>query len=361
MNLYIINLATLGFYETKKIDLSIFDLVELQRIIKNPNNRILLHAVMEFWDSDMINACLTMLGVTRTQPNVRLLVEECKKHHPFDKPINFDNILYYNACLMQNETVNLKNNSKITIDKDNFLYIVGKSYKRHRIGLLYNLHRRGLLDQCEWSFRLAEPELTRECLNDIPDEEYDSFITSVTRDLDIPTNEPIYHHTRHGWPAQTWLYENTCFTLLSETHCSPQYLAFITEKTWRAISNRHVFVSASYVNNFDLLESIGIDTFQYAMKHKKEEFTIDKRTDDIINMTVENVEHLLENKHLYRNQLVESVTNNVAALNARVTYFREIIDPCIEPLIIQPYFYKENTVDLITGQDAENAIKKLWC
>lgn len=364
MKLYIINLATLGFPGAKNIDLSAIELYKLQQIIKDKNNYILLHATMEFWDSRLINAVLTMLGVQPNQENIRLLVEECKMLNPFDDPINFDYICYYNDNMLKNDTTGAVNNTEVNLNCNKFLYIVGKSYKRHRISLLYKLHQKGLLDYCNWSFRISKPEETRKLLSEIDDNEYDKFINAVTKDLDIPSSTKIYqpeHSSIYGWPTEEWLYKDTSFTLLSETHCDPKYVCFITEKTWRAIANKHVFVTASYINNYELLESIGIDTFQYALLHKKEKFTLDKDVDAIVDMTIENVEYLLSNIDKFKEQLTQSIENNLIALNNRISHFRNIVDPCIEPYILKPYYYKKETLDIVEGEDAEKAIKKLWC
>lgn len=361
MKLYIINLATLGFYGSKKIDLSMTELYKLQSIIQNPENHILVNSAMEFWDSNIINAALTMLGIQPDQTNVSLLVEECKLHHPNDKPINFQRIFYYNDNMMKTVNSSEDSNIEVNLDTNKFLFIVGKSHKRHRIGLLYKLYERGLLRHSEWSFRISNPEMTRNLLPELNDSDYDKFIHEVLRDLDIPSDEPIYKPDLYGWPTESWLYRDTSFTLLSETHCTPKYLNFITEKTWRAIANRHMFVSASYINNIEFLESIGIDTFQYMLLHKKDSFTLDKDVDAIINMTAENVEYLLDNMHKEKDRIAESIENNIVALDKRAGHFRSIIDPCIEPYIIKPYYFTNEAYYIVEGLDAETAIKKLWC
>lgn len=361
MKLYIINLATLGFYGSKKIDLSMTELYKLQSIIQNPENHILVNSAMEFWDSNIINAALTMLGIQPDQTNVSLLVEECKLHHPNDEPINFKNIHYYNDNLMKTANSRETFNTNINLTLNKFLFIVGKSYKRHRIGLLHKLYERGLLAKSEWSFRVSEPELTRSLLSEVNDDEYQVFISNVTKDLDIPSNEPIFRPDVCGWPTESWLYSDTSFTLLSETHCDPEYLTFITEKTWRAIANKHLFVTASYINNIEFLENLGFDTFQYALRHKKEAFTLDKSVDEIISMTVDNVEHLLSNLPTHESRIIESIENNCRALENRIDHFRGIIDVAIEPYIIKPYYYTTDTFYVIEGTAAEKAIKKLWC
>lgn len=361
MKLYIINLATFGFYDTKKIDLSIVELIKLQNIIKDTNNHILLHAVMEYWDPQMINAAITMLGIEYDQPNVRLLVEEALKPR---NSINFKNIFYYNDNLMKHVVANNDSNEIIDLNTNKFLYIVGKSHKRHRISLLYKLYKSGLLKFAKWSFRIDHPELTRDCINDIDDSEYQSFIENTIQDLDIDKNDPIFKPDNNGMlshPVDIDLYKNTSFSLISETHCSTKFTSFITEKTWRAILNNHIFVIPSYVTNLELLEDIGIDTFQYALKHKKEEFTLDKTVDEIVDMTVENVRYLLQSIGVYEERLIASIKQNKIMLLKRIEHFRNIIDPSIEPYILKPYFYKKETIDLIEGSDAEKAIKKLWC
>lgn len=358
MKLYVIDLPNaFGYYGNKKINDR--ELEQLREIIHDQNNYVLLVAIMEFWHSALINSALEALCIHHNQTNVVLLVEECKYYNTADMPINFTNVRYYNNTLIQNHSLANDDNNIVDLDTNKFLFIVGKSYKEHRIKLLYKLYTSQLLNYCDWSFRLSNPDITRSLIQNISDEEYDTFVNRVTHELDDFSS--MFGKSSSGIVAEKELYRKTSFSLLSETHCSIQYSKFITEKTWRAISNRHLFVHISYVDNINFLEELGFDTFQYIMPNKKEQYTADKSIDELVEFTTENITFVLENINRYKNEVVSSITHNYHILQDRVSHFRDIIDLSIEPIVAKPYFLKGNAVDLIEGSDAEKAIKKLWC
>jgi hypothetical protein len=145
---------------------------------------------------------------------------------------------------------------------DKALFLMGKAEKPHRFGLLARLYEHRLLDQLEWSF-YADHGIIEQCRKMLPhysDYNFKKFLNICVRDLD-PIEKQIQYSTSHygGFPYDVSLYENTCLSIISETefHRVPAGYEWITEKTWRAIANRHPFVMASSPGTLSKLKSFG--------------------------------------------------------------------------------------------------------
>ena len=142
-----------------------------------------------------------------------------------------------------------------------FLFLMGKSLKTHRIGLLYRFYKQGLLnnDQCIWSF--YDKISVEDCKKFVP-------IGVTLQDLDILINHyqqspdqvsPINSHYG-GFPFDPTMYENTNISVVSETLFN--LIPWNTEKIYRAILNHHPFIIAGAVNHNKHLNDMGFETFE---------------------------------------------------------------------------------------------------
>jgi len=368
MKLYLINLIVFGLqsewgywgYLRCNQPNSIYEyaseteIQQIKNIIKDKNNKVVLHAVRETWSADAVNYILEQLGVTPELENVKLVVDPCmidwKPNNLVDFPTN-----YYNTDLMK--VANYEDaygcNKIIDLSTNRFLYLMGKPYKVHRIGLLRHLHRADLLQHCDWSFTLYDSiyQKTRNILAHLSDDEFTEFVHQTTRTLDNITilGENNNNYFYEGIPYDHSMYEKTSFSLISETMIMPKC---ITEKTWRTIANRHAFVTLGNTEVFEYMNNIGIDTFDYLHVHESSNFNI------AATMSVRNALEKIQDFEKETKRSIESNYNNYRTL---VSNKRKQFDLAIEPYLTQPHPSNISILSIIEGEDARRAIDKLWC
>ena len=257
-------------------------------------NYFIFHMVDEYYSDTVVNSALEYLGITSDNPNVALIVDRLICDNLKHK-INFERIISFDSQLIKVARWEDQNgaNKIINLTSDKFLFLMGKPYKRHRIGALYDLYKNGLLKNCDWSFKMSKlyKNIVRDTLSDISDNEFDEFVMSVERELDkqdIRISKDSYHYD--GVPIDITLYSNTSFSLVSESMCKSTPW-FISEKTWRTIANRHMFIPLFDKDAFMFLNSKGVDTFQKVVKHPIKKFQ--GTVDDIIVLARENIQDLL--------------------------------------------------------------------
>ena len=352
MNIYYLNLIRyFNLYHELTIPKGI---EKLKTLISDKNNKIILSALWEVWPHEKILATLEILGVTPNQDNVVLILDVYSYSEP-DQWKAVNTVLYDSwLCKMYNsENPAIGSN----LDNDKFLYITGKPDKKHRIFPLYELYQRNELSNCEWSLHYKSylEDAVRCHLPDMSDDAYQEFITATTKKIDdvSPTFQkdtidfnPIFFN-----PISE-IYTKTAVSLVTETIFHPKLYWFITEKTWRAINNFHPFVLLDYNKTYEYLHSLGIDTFQYAVKHPYESLVGPE--EDVIRMCVDNVLHMLDNKDLYREELTKSVLHNKKIFTDLATMYNNNVNPYIEDLIWNHPFQK------VKHDHAVEVYEKLW-
>jgi len=141
-----------------------------------------------------------------------------------------------------------------------FLFLMGKSLKPHRIGLLYKFYKQGMLDydQSVWSF--YDKILVDECKKYVSeDATFEDLHKLVNNYLRLPDQaSPINSHYC-GFPFDPQLYKNTNLSVISET----AYIGtpWNSEKIYRAILNHHPFVIAGPPGHTQYLQDMGFETF----------------------------------------------------------------------------------------------------
>lgn len=330
MNIYYLNLVTyFGFYHDFTIPKGI---EKLKSLIKDQNNKIILSVLWEVWPHDKIMSALEALEVFPNQDNVVLILDSYSYHDP-DQWKNANIILYDSWMCGTYKTENPTLTNQLEHDK--LLFILGKPHKKQRILALYELYRQNKLDKCDWSMHY-DPHLegiTRCHLPVIPDDDYQKFIASTIRKLDDVTpkfgnNTTDFYHV--CFKPTSHFYEQTSISLVTETTFNPNF-QFITEKTWKAVNNFHPFVLLDYKKTYEYLHALGVDTFQYAVKHSYDKLV--GLEEDVISMCVDNVLYLLENRSQYKDQLIASAINNKQIFEKLATTYSNNLHPYIEDII----------------------------
>lgn len=393
MKLRLVNLTYFGFYidlfgatgcvtDPDKITFRFTsdELKELKDAIAKQEDMFLLYAFLEPWSPNAINIVLELLGVTPNQANVILLLDKLvlnkttiarklveerlpKPDGSSDNDINFDKVIFYDyfAAMSGLYEDEFGSNQIINLEPRNFLFLMGKPYGSVRITLLHELYKRKLLSNSMWSFHYDEQlkEITKSRLPFLTDSEFDSFVNATARKLDnvefrIGKDRSFFL----GYPIDPLLYASSSFSIISET--INWFPGFITEKTWRTISNNHAFVIASCQETVTYLESLGLDTFRYMIKTQSPAGSLEiQHYDNIVaNQTEEFIERINDNKH----KLEQSIRHNHAVFRSIVDDQRQIVDKILEPILKDRcYQYWAKSQYTIEGEDAKHCIAKLWC
>ncbi len=222
--------------------------------------------------------------------------------------INSNNILYLNWGMVYVYcNVFLKKHPSVkeynpTTGKG--LYLCGKGTKQHRIGLLKKLYETDTIHNLVWSFintNAEKREIRDKFFSDYTDDQFQQFINHCERILDYnPNYQPPEHEmtfAHYGYPCDISLYEQTGFSVISETWIHFNNHLF-TEKTWRAIANKHPFIMVGQIKNIPKLRELGFRTFNHYLtipEYDQIENDLDGKLDAVVtNLT--NFRTLLEKK-----------------------------------------------------------------
>jgi hypothetical protein len=297
------------------------------------NNFIIFYLLGEKYPLETINSCLQIFFNRYSRDNIFLICDRLTMLEDIDKLI-IKNIIILDSQLVkvaQYEEATRFNNT-INLDSSKFLYLMGKPYKENRLPFLYQLYRNKLLKHCDYSFYYNEEyaEITRNIMYFLSDNKYDNFIKDTKKILDtidFSFDVGFFHY--YGLPTDPNLYKNTSFSVISETETDVNNFYFISEKTWRTIANKHMFVSMAHKGYKDFLNNIGISTFDYCLKYKKQHFNItDSNARNIL--TVKNIEFLLENIEKYKSEIKADIENNYKVYRQLVEKQRQLVNFNIE-------------------------------
>jgi len=221
---------------------------------------------------------------------------------------DFNALRVYHRSFKIPQTVNAAYN----INSERALMLVGKLYDRkNRLPLLAKFYEQNLLNHLDWSLHFNDI-IKQECQVLVPqftDEEYEKFISAADRkldDVDYELHGSNNHYT--GFPYDSKLFTNTCLSVVPETHFLNGDIVWITEKTFKAIANKHPFIMSSVPDTLAYLRNLGFKTF--------EEYTLIKDYDTIIDpqarldAVVENTKYFIENKHKYAAEINADVEYN---------------------------------------------------
>lgn len=144
-----------------------------------------------------------------------------------------------------------------------WLLLIGKANRYHRIRLLYELSQRDLLQQCRWSLDASAwtQQQCRAWFPELSDQQYLHWMHRHHRQLDSPnrlrfTDEPHFG----GHPYSHDLYDGVSFRVICETEMYDH--AQITEKTWQTILNHRPFMTIGYRHGLEWLRQQGFRLFE---------------------------------------------------------------------------------------------------
>lgn len=207
---------------------------------------------------------------------------------------------------------------------EKFLFLGGVPSRSNRIVLLSKFYNSGLLNRSEYSFFPPWTESDKEwCRNALADMyNYDQFLNDCDRSIDdlystakdysrlssAELLETKIHETdwcqNPGWIDPSVFY-STCFSIISEGNAYPPATdyKFLTEKTWRTVVNRHPFIFAGEVEQYQYLVSKGLRTFEEYMFPYGHLSNENNRFDLIVLNTEVFLQSIKQNKAAIRNDI----------------------------------------------------------
>lgn len=211
-----------------------------------------------------------------------------------------------------------------------FLFLTGEPTKPNRSRLLYKFSQHDLLQHSLWSYPdwlskkdsdfvflevaktlpefKVDSELKDFCLShaNTPDKD---FLPTLLNQSQLENTQkyiagPQYDHiwtTSSDWGLyyKVFLYTDTLFSVISESHFKDTETPSITEKTWKAIINNHPFIIAGDTLILQALRQQGFITFENFLKIPDYDKIQDP--EERLNAVVENTQYWVQNidKHKY--------------------------------------------------------------
>lgn len=182
----------------------------------------------------------------------------------------FSLVSYVHAILDDDQIVNEVWNHNATLG----LFTPGHIERYHRVVLLSKLWERGLTSKLMWSFCPTPRSIDivrKHFLANYDEIKLSRFVSECYSVLDyIPLTKESEFNI-NGFPYDHSLYKNTLFSVLAETDFAGQpngvveWVPKITEKTYRAIINRHPFVVSWHKGLLRRFEKEGYNTFEEYM------------------------------------------------------------------------------------------------
>lgn len=199
--------------------------------------------------------------------------------------------------------------------KNKGLWTIGRVERPHRAILMSKLWENNLLHKIDWSFYTYpdnKEHIHKTLLSHYDDSTFAKFIKDCTRSLDFTANTDDNFYA-NGYPFDPDLYRNTSFSIISESdfnishYDQPEFTPKVTEKTYRAIINRHPFICAWFPSMIKKLKSKGYRTFEEytTISNYNEIRDLDTR----LNAIVTNIDTFHE--QLSRPEVVEKVRADI--------------------------------------------------
>lgn len=209
-----------------------------------------------------------------------------------------------------------------------FLFLGGVPSRKNRILLLSKFYEQKMLTPtlAEWSFfkpHTAEDETyCKSLLSHYSDSEYQQFISLAERKIDTKYYEAKEYSSASGsqWKEKKYLnkdffkdpnyidieiFQSTSISVIAEGHVFPPANdhRFLTEKTWRAVINRHPFIMADNSQRKNFAKSLGLDLFENFFNH-------DYDNDTNLDGVVLNVKTFLDMQHNNFKKINDKIEQN---------------------------------------------------
>lgn len=144
-----------------------------------------------------------------------------------------------------------------------WLLLIGKVNRFHRIRLLYELSQSDLLQHCRWSLDASTwaQQQCRPWFPELSDQQYLDWMHRHQRQLDSP-HKLSFNEEPHfgGHPYSRDLYDGVSFRVICETEMYDH--AQVTEKTWQTMLNHRPFMVTGYRNGLEWLRQQGFRLFE---------------------------------------------------------------------------------------------------
>lgn len=219
---------------------------------------------------------------------------------------------YHWLTVAHNHNFPSNRNANWNSQAEHMLFLTGKPDRPNRVRLLWKLHRAGLLPQTLWSF-FGQGALFENIQSQVPEESADDLrrlMLKWERNLD---NIQVHYRgdSMHGtpWPQDPAIYQQSLFRLISESwYPAENRLAhpIYTEKTCMTLMNSVPWLMAGEPGLCKYLESLGFDSFQWALALPYDHVVDPETRMDII---VINAQHWLT-RQFDTNQMALSVQAN---------------------------------------------------
>lgn len=237
--------------------------LENNELFKQFNNKIILHT-----NNYLILTAGKFIGQLQSSNN---LIVENNYNFSIQKEIHFEDKEKY--FLMYN-----RNSERI-----HRVYFVNKLYKNNLLhkGMISFFENKYLDSFIENSKIYEELKLDEYDIDDIR-KNYKNFTPMY---IDNPNAEEVADY--HNFLSRKDEYQNTYFTIVSETNAESDY-CFITEKTTKPIMNLHPFVVLGNPHTLKVLKSYGLKTFdKWWDESYDNEFDFKKRSEMVLNIVKE--------------------------------------------------------------------------
>lgn len=237
--------------------------------------------------------------------------------------INYFAILTVYETLVKNQKTNHTWNSSL----DKSLFLVGKINSLNRIGLFMKLKELGILNKVDYSLNYPVSEQIFNSSSEV----YDYLISQkIVKNTNQSLSEFLNEHKNNldniefvnndetfaykGFPYSEKLYTNTSLSIVSETNISTQWeneKPWFTEKTYRAIINKHPFICANIPNSLLHLKKYGFHTFEEYFKHSNYN---ENDFNHSLNQFAENIKYFKETFESKKEEINQKIEDNYKKL-----------------------------------------------
>jgi hypothetical protein len=226
-----------------------------------------------------------------------------------------------------------------------FLFLSGVPSRPNRITLLYKFYKAGMLSHANWSFFApwtTEDKLwCRNELKELTDAEYTEFLEYCNRSVDSLYNDAKDYsrlsrqeikekniHDKTWCTDPSWIdpsiFSNTSFSVISEgnAYAPATDYKFLTEKTWRAILNKHPFILAGEPDQYAYLKARGIRSFTEYFKIP--DYHLQQNDRDRFDSIIENTKYFLNDTT--NKQIKEDINYNYYLFFTEAIKNQQVLD-----------------------------------
>lgn len=339
------------------------DIIQFQKEAGSYNSELLLvfHDLFEgrIYSKDQLNKFTSVMDLAEKY-NIKyyILLDEDQRYLSSVPEENFRNVIFLDWFVFVNYIYNVQTpsqdrNKKWNSSATKGLFTPGKIDRFNRCMLISKLWENDDLHKLIWSFfpTEIEKENTKKILK-YNDYRFDKFIKECTRVLDLvpQTNTGNFNHV--GYPYDANLYKKTLFSVIAESDFggydpnhnfiwAPKY----TEKTYRAIANKHPIIFSWHKGLVKRFEEKGFKSFKdYLAVPHYNDIENDKER---IKATVENIVKFSSTYHPHIENIKNDIEHNYNLLetkfNNELSKLKNMIFDLPQPMqgYIDPYTFLE--------------------